>query len=176
MTLNPSSVSSVGPGTNVWANPTNASASDDAYADMNLAFLAADNDSLDFEFDASISAGATLDGYEVDFERRYAGGAGAPITDDIVQLLSASETTVGENKSVGLQWNTSQAIQTYGGPADLWDTTLTVTQLNTFIGVRMRAGSDATGRRGLVDHVTLTIYFTEAAGGSILLPVLMQGG
>lgn len=165
--LSPTNAASVGGAANSWANPTNTAASDDVYADMNLAFLAADNDYLDMHYTASLPGGSTIDGYEVSFERRYAGGTGAFPTDETIQLLSASATPAGENKAAGLQWNSNQSLQLYGGATDKWGTSFTSAQVNTFIGVRMRAGSDASGRRLLADHVTLTIFYAEGGGETV---------
>ena len=103
-----------------WANPANASSSDNSYASMTPSLTATSNDHHhSINPNPGIPAGATIDGIEVRIERNGGDFFGtAQTSDDNVQLIKGG-TRSGNNKAAG-NWPTSDTYDTYGGPTDLW--------------------------------------------------------
>lgn len=167
-------------GTGTWTNTGNITASDNVDATLNGAggtytshYLLATN------FGFAIPAGATIDGIVATVEG--ANGIGS-CADNSIRLFLAGAAT-GDNKSTGATWTSSDTTHTYGASNDIWGATLSATDVNatTFgFGFSCTATND-TGSDFLADHMTMTVYYTEAvtntqkaaiSGGSIQV----QGG
>jgi len=153
-------------GSEGWTDPGSANVSDNVYATAvpNIGgetnYLKADN------FGFSIPAGATVDGITVDIERN------GTQTDSFVQdarvRIVKSGTVGNTEKALGSQWPTSDATETYGGTSDLWGETWSADDMNlaTF-GVVLAGSSDAAGgETASVDHITMTVEYTGAVGGT----------
>lgn len=150
-----------------WTNPGNAASSDDSYAVASS--LGSGNTTSEYllctNFGFSIPAGATIDGITVAVERSAT--QANRMNDNEIKIVKGG--TIGsENKAIGTSWPTSDASQSYGGASDLWSETWAYSDINaTNFGVVVSAIATAAGSRDAqVDLVTITIDYTEAAGGS----------
>jgi hypothetical protein len=117
------------------------------------------------DFDFAIPSGATIDGIEVSVERSRTGGT-AGNNDHTIQLTKDGTSRVGSNKAVAGSWPlTTDGVAAYGGAADLWGTTWTDSEINaSTFGVHVRGQNGASGGPTLrVDHVTITVTYTESA-------------
>jgi hypothetical protein len=156
-----------------WTDANNAMASDDSRASC---VMGADETSdllIASDFGFSIPAGATIDGVEVEIEKRASGVAGG---DNIALWVEGSQQ--GDNKASAGEWPASDTYETYGGAADLWALSLTAEQVNASdFGVTLSVLTDSGGGTAEVDHIRITVYYTEAGGGFV--PVVdheMTGG
>lgn len=160
----PGTVQSVSVGEVAWTNPSNATSSNNSHATVSLDqqpsdYLTASN------FGFSIPVGATIDGIVVEFEKRS--DQGGNIVDDVVQLAKAG-VWIGTNKGDAVtQWPASDAYASYGAINDLWGTTWTVSDINNSgFGARIQATETGVGvDTAYIDHVRITVYYTEAGGG-----------
>lgn len=162
-------------GHNDWSNPGNAAASDDSRATVfcdkheETDWLRATN------FGFSIPAGATIDGIEVVFERRSTGGPGGDIS---VRLWDGS-SAVGDDKSTGQSdfWTfNTDTDDSFGGASDDWNAGLGPSDINdSGFGCQLAAEDQIGNTVTLeVDHVEVTIYYTEASSG--IVRKLVGGG
>lgn len=125
------------------------------------------SDYLDAHTDGllAIPGGATIDGIVVEIGRFQTdeGYGSTDVSDDTIQLLKAG-APVGDNKSTGANWPTSEATATYGGAADLWGTTWTAAEINDIdFGVRVAVLWNDYGNYALIDFIRITVYYTEDA-------------
>jgi hypothetical protein len=115
-------------------------------------------------FGFSVPAG-TVDGIAVAIERRST--TNNVIDDNSIRLTKAS-SAVGDNKATATKWPlNTDAVENYGGAADLWGTTWSVAEVNDAgFGIAIVADNTDAGatRSAQVDHVTITITYT--AGGA----------
>ena len=152
-------------GTEVWSNPSNATASDDSRATCTIGtgsgtigeYLKCTN------FGFSIPAGSTIDGITVEVE--MSATQVNRVRDNAVRIVKGG--TIGStDKASGTGWPTSDTYRTYGGAADLWGETWTVSDINasTFGFAISPTATGAGTRDARVDHVRITIDYT--AGGA----------
>jgi hypothetical protein len=153
-------------GTQVWTDPGNAAASDDSRAVA--AGLGAANTTSEYllvtNFGFSIPGGATIDGITVALERSAT--QASRVNTNEVKIVKGG--VIGsENKADGAAWPTTEASLNYGGVADLWSETWSVADINASnFGVVIGASATASGTRDAqVDHVTITVDYTEGGGG-----------
>lgn len=154
-----------------WSNPGNITSSDNSYAtatfsggtDTGFDYLRATN------FGFSIDSGATIDGIEAIFERKDAGGS---VTDSNIYIINGDGSAgVGStNRSAGAQWPTSDTEATFGSSSDSWGETWTPAKINSSnFGVQIRC-STVSGfgitEVASVDHVKITVYYTEGSGST----------
>lgn len=161
-----------------WANLANTYSEDGLYADadLNSTDLPKSQTSRDVDFTGfgfSIPAGATIDGVLVEAKARMRTTAD-----------NAYWSTVGLKSGVALggsstgtmysDWISATAFTYYtaGGATDKWgiaaDLTPTNVNNSTF-GIRL--GISVNGGGGIddvcrIDHVRITVYYTEASGGA----------
>ena len=162
-------------GTNAWGTPGNASASDDARATVAIVTAAPESSyylkATGFGF--AIPGGATIDGITVEIEQSK--GNAAPTVENSVKIAKAG-VIGGTDKSTAAALTTTDAYVTYGGAADLWGLTWTAADINaaTFgagFSVTLN-GATSTGR---VDHIRITINYTESAATAKNLRLLGVG-
>ncbi|MCX6799463.1 MAG: hypothetical protein NTW59_05210, partial [Candidatus Diapherotrites archaeon] len=160
---------------NPWPNATNAAASDDSYATATIGsssevtyYLQATN----FGFD--IPSGSTIDGSEVQVERHQTCVDSSPpctsnVRDNRVRLVKSGTIGSTDRAATGTNWPASDATATYGGPADLWGTTWTVSNINSATtGVVLSATRTSGGdQNALVDNITMTVYYTPPVAANI---------
>lgn len=176
--LAPTTLVSTETGNEDWANPTNATPSDDAYATSSFTlFTSPFSDYLDVTaFPFSIPGGAVIDGIVVDIERHS--DAGFTVFDVLVQLFQGGVAS-GDNKASGSPYPGSDTVETYGGPADTWGLSWSAADINSALfGVRVQAFNpnfDVIPDSAYIDAITITVYFTASAGAAPL-PLLGVGG
>ena len=114
-------------GSDSWLNPTNVLASDDTRATINnldegdaSRYLKA----TDFGF--TIPASATILGIEVGIEKHSTDA----INDARLRLVKNDVIQTGDRASPA-PWMATDTIKTYGGSADLWNTSWTFADLNS---------------------------------------------
>ncbi len=164
-------------GTLTWANPDNAKATNDAYATagpVNEAtrfthYLKATN------FGFSIPGGATIDGIYVEIEKKETGAA---VRDWEVKLVLSNGSIGTENKAIGTNWP-AEAYATYGGAEDLWSESWSDTDINDIdFGVVIEArliDNFEQNTTAYVDHIRITVYYTENGNGAINPKVKVSG-
>ena len=118
-------------------------------------------DVQDFGFD--VPTGATIDGIVVTIERKSSTGT---VKDGLLKLLNASGAAAGNDKGKLLDaWPTSDASVSYGAPSDTWGVTPTVAMVNDAdFGVRLSVTGSVKSDVASVDHISMTVYYTVAAG------------
>ena len=155
-----------------WDNMTNAGANDAAYAEnlFNSGHGALSSYLMCFDFEFNIPTSSTIDGISVSVERYR--GTGDIIKDYSIKLFSApSKNFIGNDKvgSPGLTWDTSPSVSTYGGPTDMWGTSLTASDINEInFGVGIQAEAEFSGygsSEAYIDYVEMTVFYTEFSGG-----------
>lgn len=154
-----------------WSNPGNITSSDNSYA--TASFAGGTDSGFDYlratNFGFSIDSGATIDGIEVIFERKDAGGS---VADSNIYIINGDGSGgVGStNRSAGAAWPTSDASATFGSSSDSWGETWTPAKVNSSnFGVQIRcssaAGFGATDVAS-VDHVQITLHYTEGSSST----------
>ncbi len=76
--------------------------------------------------------------------------------------------TIGStDKGSATNWPTSDASVNYGGAADLWGESWSYSDINdSGFGAALAAASTGSGTRtARIDLITITVAYTEAAGG-----------
>ena len=119
-------------------------------------------------FSFSIPVGATVDGIEVNLERRQTGVA-TGIADHSMYLWKNG--TLGMNNlSTASPWPTSFVVKTFGGPTNKWgETSLTPDMVNSAGFGFVQAVSNSHASSALtaeIDYGTMTVYYTPL-GGSV---------
>lgn len=146
-----------------WTNPSNAAASDDSRATATVAAAEITHYLKCTNFGFTIPDGSTIDGIEVKVERHADAAVGSDLQDHAIKLHDAVLGYQGANKAVAATWDAMDTVATYGGAADTWSFSPTVSKVNqTGFGVGIGAtnvGANPTTAR--IDHVTITITYTE---------------
>jgi len=149
-------------GTKPWDTPDNAKSSDNVYTRAiggvgggSSNYLKATN------FGFAIPVGSTIDGIEVEFERKA--NIADSVSDFKIYIVKADGTYGVENKSAGGFWSTVEAYFSYGGGADLWSLAWTPANINhanfgVVLATLMLANSISD-----VDHIRIKVYYTEPA-------------
>lgn len=153
--------------TSPWVSASNATASDNSYVTTSVGTTgAAASDYLQAtDFDFAIPSGATIDGIIVEVEGKSSDGLGG---DDDARLMAGSGI-VGSDQGPGAGFPTSDTYATYGSSSNLWGTTWSDTDINatTFgFSLSVRKLSGFGGSNVSVDHIRITVHYTEAAAGA----------
>jgi len=160
-------------GTAAWSNPSNAASSNNSYATAAAAFgegfeeahsqiLKATN------FGFAIPSGSVINGIVATIEgKASAGPAFLGTYDEDVRLVKGG-VIGGANHAAG-GWPPSEFIATYGSNADLWGLAFAHSDINAAnFGIAYRVGFYSAGGSPtvthFVDHITLTVYYTDPAG------------
>ena len=171
-----------------WQNTSNASTQNDIYT--SLLFTDVSNvlaavptsispaDETNYlvckNLDSNIPNDATIEGIKIYIDRynSFTGDGTVIITDNAIYLTKNGTDTVGNNKSVGTVWPSTDTdtYATYGGVSDLWGTTWTASEINNdnfgvMIGptIEFDGLTGENGGSAKVDHVYIEITY---AGGS----------
>lgn len=157
-------VDDAGIGDTAWTNPGNAVSSNDTYAVCTFTSIGGISHYLNAQdFGFSLPAGVTIDGIVVEVEKKK--GSGAPtINDTRIRIIKGG--AIGSTDKSGAAWSETEAYVTYGGAADLWGETWADTDIEaTNFGFAMSAtgGLGGAGYNISVDHIRITVYYTEAA-------------
>jgi hypothetical protein len=169
-----------------WQNTSNASSQNNTYT--SLLFTDASNviqsaplsispaDQTNYlvctNLDSDIPSGATIEGIKIYIDRynSFTGDGTVTLNDDAIYLTKNGTDTVGNNKSTGASWASSDTntYVTYGGVSDLWGTSWTASEINdNNFGVMISPNisyDSATGENGSdakIDHVYVEITYTD---------------
>jgi len=166
-------------GTASWTNPNNIVSSNNVYAvsasitNGNLTgFLYA----LGHGF--SIPSGATIDGVTVSVEGKNSAGNGFRISSGEMDLMH-SGAQIGTNSSPTTNWTgTGDLTRTLGTSSYLWGATLNPAIVNdSSFGLRVRfTNLFASAQTFSVDHIYMTIYYTDAISGQSSQQLFMYEG
>lgn len=161
-----------GGGTVAWVNPGNASATDGVFATMTGSSTATVYNEIAFNtfsgFTAgAIPAGATINGVQIDIKGLQS--AAATWKDTNVALVGgASGVSSNQSTNNASTFGTSNAVVTYGGPANLiggtWAPGDFVSGATVFFDIAKAAG--ATSQSFSLDSVAITVTYTPLAGGA----------
>jgi hypothetical protein len=152
-------------GNRSWSNPSNAQSSDNNYATASLTSSGDLTRYLKAEgYGFSIPVGATINGIQVNIERKQAcavGSCSSSVTDSEVKLLKGG-AVVGNNKASATHWPLTDTFISYGSPSDLWGTTWTVSDINNAnFGAVLSAHRSTGGDRNLsVDQISISVFYT----------------
>lgn len=150
-----------------WTNPGNIGASDNAKATVaiNAGQQSPNLDASSFGF--AIPTDAVVTGITVAVERGAT--TSGNIGDIDVYLLKNGSSTGITDHAVSGDWNSSDAIRTYGNSSDLWGTTWTPADVNASnFGLRFNVDNDAGSTvTASVDHIQITVYYQLAPSTSI---------
>lgn len=151
-----------------WGDAARINASDDDWAaislgEFNLAYYL-----LATGFGFAIPGTATIDGIEVEVERKAS--AVSSVFDNEFHLIKAGVVDYSVNRAKAGTWPTTEAYESYGGSSDMWGKAWTPAQINASdFGVALDCFNVATaGADAFVDHVRITVHYTPAAGGPSL--------
>lgn len=152
-------------GTRAWETPGNVFGSDNAYAQASAPSVTALTYYLKATgFGFTVPSGATINGIVVEIERRASG----TVKDASVRLYKGGALAGADRGDLETAWPTSDASRTYGGATDLWGTTWTPADVNSStFGVGLQAQMSPLAQ-ALVDHIRVTVYYTEAPGSGSL--------
>ena len=156
-----------------WADPTNVYTSNDARATNFASLTTAYSYVLRIiGFGFAVPGDATVDGILVEIEG-YDMGDYAVL--DLAQLTKDGTTRVGDDYGTGQDMPDSESyFASLGGAADLWGTTWTPAEINSanfgvHVAIYHSAGKWATQ---YIDHVRITVTYTEGGGGTIIPQVM----
>lgn len=169
-----------------WVDRTNAQTSNNVYASLLFSNsgeaqqtfpVSLSNATVNYfvitGLSSTVPSGATINGITVKFERFGDQNINETLTvaDSAIYLTKDGTYTVGNNKSTGAAWATSDNNTTtdFGGASDLWGTTLTAAEVNasTFgvmISPSLTSSTPEGGTNVKIDQVTITIDYT---GGTV---------
>jgi hypothetical protein len=150
-------------GTVTWLNPGNAASSDNLYAGTALGYVGPTQThylkATNFGF--TIPAGMTITGIKVEIERKALG----QVVDNRVRLVKAG-VVQSTDKASSTPWPSTDAYASYGGDGDTWGNAWTVQDINdSGFGVVLAAtiGDGVDAARPFVDHIQITVYYTESS-------------
>lgn len=148
-----------------WTSPSNVTASDNTYASVTLDSGQTSEClyAYDFDFGQEYSNYSTwtIDGIIVRVER-YASAANQ-IRDNALYMVNTAGTYVGNNKSTGIYFPASEAVQTYGSPTDTWgypSGSLTVGNMVNwgFMIQVVNQGTYLSTYTGYIDSISIYLY------------------
>lgn len=171
-----------------WQSTSNASTQNDTYSSLlytdasnnvqsaPLSVNPADETNwiVSKNLDSNIPSDATIEGIKIYVDRynSFTGDGTVTITDNAIYLTKNGTDTVGDNKSVGTTWPSTDTdtYATFGGVSDLWGTSWTASEINDdnfgiMIGptILYDSSSGENGSSAKVDHVYVEITY---AGGT----------
>ena len=164
-----------GVGTVAWSDPGNVVASDNTRSFSGLLAGAQSNYLLASGFGFSIPDGSTIDGVVVEIEKSasYTG-----VVDNRVRIVKGGVVGATDKAAVGI-WDTlsaSEAYTTYGGASDKWGETWTAADINASdfgVAISARNNHPKFPRTAYVDHVRITVYYTEGASPPVAASATM---
>jgi hypothetical protein len=144
-----------------WDQPSRLGSSDDSrtensFFDGYSDYVTATN------FGFAIPADATIDGIVVEWEKRDQGQSSL---DHAVRIIKGG--TIGStDKANATDWPDADAYVSYGANNDLWGETWSDSDINdSGFGAALAGGRSGGGAVLNLDHVRITVYYTEGGGG-----------
>lgn len=154
-------------GTVAWSTRNNIFLSDDARATATLdALTGVSNALIAFSFGFVIPDDATINGIELRIERSRS--VVTTMRDNTVRLVKAGAAAGDDKADLLTDYPGVDAVAVYGDPGALWGTTWTPAQINAqgtggFGGAISCKNIGAAQSTVRVDHMPITVYYTEAA-------------
>lgn len=146
-----------------WSNPGNAVSSNNVHATSSPTTASHTRYLKMTDFDFSIPAGATIDGIQVDIERK--GGVINSIKDSRVRLVRAGTVEATDKADTSIFWPTTDTSKSYGGAADLWSAAWTPADINSrTFGVVLAASGPAKAVSASVDFIQIIVTYTMPSG------------
>ena len=159
-----------GVGTVAWTNPTNAQGtSNSTYATCNHTTNSVSHYLLVTNFGFTDPGDvSSIDGILAEILAYDNGRADGGSQVSTVKLVKGG-TVSGNNKSDTFQWGASPAYRSYGGAADLWGLTFTISDITASnFGMVLSNVGISGGLTGCgVDTVRITVYYTGTASGGL---------
>jgi len=160
-----------GVGSIAWTNPTNAGATDDAYTTITFPSGAAAISHylkvVNFKF--GIPRNVQIQGIQVEVEKKSDTDGSDFMSDSEVKLVGGEGSIYDTDRSKTGSWSTTEGFVTYGGPRDLWGTTIWTSTLindNRFgMVIAASVPSNSAQVIGSIDSVRITIFY-DIPGGS----------
>lgn len=156
-------------GGTAWGNLTNLYTANDSGA--NIGYTEIPTDWLVGKgFGFSIPSGATIDGIVVEWRLKR---NGIPTFDNGIRIVKGG--VIGTtDRSSGSDWPADWEYRTYGSSSDLWGETWTSSDINSAdFGAALSAIDSVGFIAPGVDHVRITVYYTEGGGG-VSIPVFVH--
>ena len=145
-----------------WTNPGNAASSNDSYATAAVTPTQETNFLKCVGFGFSIPAGATINGVLAEVEGKCGNANGAFFSSSRQRLVKAG-TLSGTGATASALFGTTDAYVSIGSSSTLWGTTLTAADVNNAnFGVAVRITDNGFTQTISVDHIRITVYYTEA--------------
>lgn len=156
-------------GSQSWQNPTNIYSSNNVYAGQTGPNSVIYNYLKATNFGFTIPSGATIDGIKVEVECSGAPAANTFPKEYSIKIVKGG-IIGGTNKA-----NTANTLPqyvdayvTYGGSTDEWGLSWTYSDINASnfgIAFSVSVDWDKAPVSVLVDHIRITVYYTEGGGG-----------
>jgi len=157
-----------------WSDPTNVYTSNNLYATASFSAFIGHTYYLDAtDFTMGVPAGATLNGIEVEIERK-ANAAG--VKDDAVQLIIGGTPQGDDKKDVVTFYPAFDQYASYGDSTDLWNLRRpSVEEINASnFGLRF-AVQGTKDTNVSIDHIRIKVYYTPAAPARVPRPTVAVG-
>ena len=153
---------SVGPEVDAWAGLGNITLDDDSYVSSVIG-LSAESQTLQATgYGFSIPENATINGITV-FVGKYASNSAA-IYDGKVMLIKGGFEVGVDKKDAATAWSGGELESTYGGEADLWESSWTPAEINdSSFGVAISAVNSDGAQTAYVDYIQVRVTFTIPA-------------
>lgn len=151
-------------GDTAWSSPDNAKTLNSVYTMISVSTSNATSNYLKAtNFGFSITAGSTINGILVQSYEDT--GSTAGVTGTVVKIIKADASLGTTNKARGA-WADSPAYYDYGANNDLWGESWTAENINDIdFGVAMAVSVVKYFNTAYIDHIKITITYTEGAGG-----------
>jgi hypothetical protein len=155
-----------------WSSANNAKVSDSSYATAAWVvgskptyYLKATN------FGFAIPAGATINGIVAEIQEKSSVDTTSDYCSESHVVIIKSDGTLGTtDKKVAGHISVTESYVSHGGTTDLWDVVWTAEDINdvdfgfAFVGALTSVEDTVTVS---VNHMRVTVYYTEAAGGGV---------
>jgi hypothetical protein len=151
-------------GTQAWSNPSNAGASDNSYATSSIHwdFFPSTNYLKATNFGFSIPLSSTINGILVEVEKKTNTDA-----EDVEVKIIKGGNIGSTDKSISGDWPQTESYVSYGSSSDLWGETWDASDINdSTFGFVISAGNSANTADVNIDHIRITVYYTEATAGT----------
>lgn len=161
-TAHPATFNVLATGSVTWTNPSNAGASDNAYATCALGALQYSHSLVGTNPGFSIPSDATIDGISVTVEGKTSSAFALVISNALLQLSGGDRGNDLEPASI---LPSSEGNVVIGGATEMWGTTWTPAQVNdSTFGVLLIVHNESLGAAtASLDDIIITVYYTAAA-------------
>lgn len=150
-----------------WSNLSNLGANDGSYATVTLGGASDPSNLVKVSnFNFTIPTSAVINGITVEISRKV--NNTEQTADNEVKLIKAG-TVQTTNKASATNYTTSDVVATYGGPADLWGTTWTPSDINNIGFGNAFSCMIITSPSRIVssDFIRITVNYTDTIGFNI---------